>query len=169
SLAPSAGQFPTISIMFDMNKLFEKFILHCIKIASLGRNYTANGQVRKKFFEAKTIRPDIFIQHASGNFVIDTKWKAPQETGISDADLKQMYVYNNYFDCAHSILLYPQTGDMAIKTGSFHKKIQSADGDQAQYCTSIFVSLFDESGALKPNIQIGSEILETIINLDEYI
>ena len=41
------------------------------------------------------------------NIVIDTKWKTPDGFIPSDNDLKQMFVYNEYWKAQHGILLYP--------------------------------------------------------------
>ncbi|ULT26863.1 McrC family protein [Sphingobacterium sp. E70] len=47
----------------------------------------------------KPLRPDILLKHCSGKqFIIDTKWKNYSYDSISSQDLRQIYVYADYWD-----------------------------------------------------------------------
>lgn len=54
-------------------------------------------------------------------YVIDTKWRIPENNQPSDDELKQMYAYNIYWDASKSILLYPKVNPQVEVFGKFHK------------------------------------------------
>ncbi len=108
----SKGQNNVLAILFDMNDLWEEYIFRQIKRHGF-EGWNINDQVRKDFwkrtnptYQNKTIRPDIIISANGRRIIIDTKWKLPDDDVPSDNDLKQMYVYNQYWE-GISILLYP--------------------------------------------------------------
>jgi 5-methylcytosine-specific restriction enzyme subunit McrC len=112
------GHKEVFAIMFDMNKLWEKFVL-----AEMQRqlsDYEVNGQTSKTFWETKTVRPDIFLHKKDKpNIIVDTKWKIPKENTPSDEDLKQMFVYHLYFEADTTILLYPNNGVNKAISGKY--------------------------------------------------
>lgn len=108
----SSGHNNVLAILFDMNDLWEEYIFrqlyrHCF------RGWSITAQKEKYFWKQtdgnrrKIIKPDIVIMANGKKIIIDTKWKLPEDNIPSDSDLKQMYVYNQYWD-GTSILLYPQ-------------------------------------------------------------
>lgn len=107
------GSENVIAILFDMNKLWEEFVYRRLKKEETIFNITVHRQQSANFWKAdgsyrsKTIRPDIVIKHADETIVLDTKWKILQDLTPSDEDLKQMFVYNLYWDCDRSVLSYP--------------------------------------------------------------
>lgn len=117
------GQNKVLAIMFDMNKLWESYILAMLRKVKQSE-YRVRGQMSAGFWKPekgrkKTIRPDIVLEPRnpeSGlkNIVIDTKWKTPKNLRPSDADLKQMYVYNELFESKDSFLLYPHQQSIKI-------------------------------------------------------
>lgn len=73
-----SGQQEMIALLFDMNKLWEEYVYRMLLRAtddSLKVKYNQS----KKFWEGKTIRPDIEIIKKEGgsikSYIIDTKWK----------------------------------------------------------------------------------------------
>jgi 5-methylcytosine-specific restriction endonuclease McrBC regulatory subunit McrC len=89
---------------------------------------------------------------AEETFVIDTKWKVIDQRHPSDDDLKQMFVYNAYWESSKSMLLYPKTFDQTEKFGTYHKGLPNA-----HHCKLGFVHVVDGSGKL--NMGIGWEVL----------
>ena len=61
------------------------------------------------------MKPDIVIRHKETKkiFVMDTKWKVLADSkanyGISQADMYQMYAYQNKYGSENVTLLYPLT------------------------------------------------------------
>lgn len=120
----STGTENVLAILFDMNKLFEEFVYRVLK--KYNDNLKVSAQQRMVFWESETIskgiRPDMIIEKESGKMIVDTKWKVPQDSTPSDADLKQMYVYNKYFDSQEAVLLYPSTKAIMNMDGTYTLK-----------------------------------------------
>ncbi len=98
--------------MFDMNLLWEQFVLVSLKKS---KNIKVTGQNSKGFWkprngQTRSIRPDIKITNDQGSFVLDTKWKNI-DTKPSIEDVRQMYAYHHYFQAQKVALLYPGTNE----------------------------------------------------------
>jgi 5-methylcytosine-specific restriction enzyme subunit McrC len=144
------GRENILAIMFDMNLLYENFIFRKLqKFKNENPTLISNikEQNRMPFWESKGIKADILIESNNKKIIIDTKWKVLYELSPSDADLKQMFVYNLHYEADHSILLYPKTihvsqGKKAFRHHDFKEK----------YCQLGFVELFDEKDNLIKNL-----------------
>jgi 5-methylcytosine-specific restriction enzyme subunit McrC len=164
----SRGDENMLALLFDMNKLWEKYIYKQLK-ARESDNLRVMYQAQDLFWESKRIYPDIVvknkrtIQNIDGTAkdiwepcIIDTKWKLIDVNKPSDDDLKQMYVYNMYWNSPKSMLLYPKlAGARDSSFGKFHK---GRSGDN--HCKIGFVSVLDESGGL--NQEVASDVLSKI-------
>lgn len=120
----STGSNHVLAILFDMNLLFEKYVLNQLRRAEEAKDWEVRGQASTLFWESKTLRPDIILKRKntgteSMNIVLDTKWKVLDNINPSDADLKQMYAYNHYFDSSRSYLLYPNIHNIKNKQGKY--------------------------------------------------
>jgi 5-methylcytosine-specific restriction enzyme subunit McrC len=158
------GNDNVLAILFDMNVLYEEYIYRKLKILAQNQELkiaNVRRQYRKSFWDTRSIKPDIIIETGSCNFVIDTKWKILNDTRPSDEDLKQMLVYNLYYDSDLSILLYPKTViDTAEKKAYSHETLSS------KYCQVAFVDLFNVYNKLEKNL---GEILYSALLKDEII
>ena len=111
----AGGTDNVIAILFDMNRLWEELIYRRLKKEETYFGVTVHRQQSKSFWQPlesdrpKNIKPDIVITNEGGSqtIIIDTKWKLVDDLLPGDADLKQMYVYNLFWSCKKSILLYP--------------------------------------------------------------
>jgi 5-methylcytosine-specific restriction enzyme subunit McrC len=107
----SSGNHDTLTLMFDMNKLWEAFISSTLcKLRYDG--WTVRFQNRKMFWESESnlkvgIKPDIFIEKDNVRIVLDTKWKNLGYKSPSVEDLRQMFVYSQYWKATHTALVYP--------------------------------------------------------------
>jgi 5-methylcytosine-specific restriction enzyme subunit McrC len=85
----STGREKMISLLFDMNRLWEEFILIQIRKELAGTSYSVKGQDSQTFIGSNYLKPDVVIQHDEDSkkvYIIDTKWKRPtnQSSSISD-------------------------------------------------------------------------------------
>lgn len=150
------GQENMLALLFDMNKLWEEYVFRMLQ-RNKPKNISVEFQNSQRFWEHKTIRPDIVITKRDDEkteiFVIDTKWKVIDYRNPSDDDLKQMYAYNIYWNSSKSMLLYPKIQTFPEKFGIFHKGRENGNE-----CKLGFINVLDSDG--KIDLNIGSMILE---------
>ncbi|GER58137.1 hypothetical protein ULMA_02450 [Patiriisocius marinus] len=154
----SFGQDNMLTLLFDMNMLWEEYIFRTLnKHKPFG--YEVSFQNSDTFWEHKTIRPDIVITNTkSENFVIDTKWKIVESNNPSDNDLKQMFVYNLHWKSKKSILLYPQVNQRDSEFGNyFYKHLENSQNQ----CKLGFVSVL-ENGSIKKGNILSDEIFDKL-------
>lgn len=164
-----SGKFDVLAIFFDMNELFEVFVLRQLKKSEKLFDLQVRGQRSAGFWQAdgirKTIRPDILITHQYGQgdcTVLDTKWKTPRDGRPADSDLKQMYAYNMQFGASRSYLLYPQTGKDTDTEGAFTPP--SNHPDLQHDCGMWYVDLLRD-GHLRRNL--GDDVLSRLVRDSE--
>lgn len=106
-----SGSEEMLALLFDMNSLWEEYILIRLKQAADDKGFKVYGQNSTGFWKNITIRPDIVlekeIEGKTEIFIIDTKWKNIENSEPSANDLRQMYVYNEYWYSNKAMLLYP--------------------------------------------------------------
>ncbi|MFZ2899865.1 MAG: restriction endonuclease [Saprospiraceae bacterium] len=116
------GRHDVLALMFDMNLLWEQFIYATLR-GLRTEGVSINAQFPRKFWKPDhgksiMIRPDIWIQKDAGNIILDTKWKNLNGNNPSADDLRQMYVYHDYFGAKKVALVYP--GEAPFETsGAF--------------------------------------------------
>mgnify|MGYP003629680396 CR=1 FL=1 len=105
-----SGSEKMIALLFDMNNLWEEYILVQLKKAFRDDEVQVLGQRSKTLWNNFTIRPDIVIKRGEETLmIIDTKWKIIDHNKPSTNDLRQMYVYNEYWKALIALLVYPGT------------------------------------------------------------
>jgi 5-methylcytosine-specific restriction enzyme subunit McrC len=158
-----SGRENMLTLLFDMNKLWEEYIYRMLLRAKQD-DITISFQNVQKFWQGRTIRPDLVIKKKtpSGDetFIIDTKWKILDKLNPkpSDDDLKQMFAYNLYWDAKKSMLLYPNSVEIEESFGSYWKGRENPEENQ---CKVGFVNVLDEEGNL--NYGIGNAIFEKVL------
>ena len=146
----SAGDEKMLALLFDMNNLWEEYVLVKLKQeAAALQNVEVYGQQSKEFWQGITIRPDIVVKKDEKYFVIDTKWKNIQNFNPSTQDLRQMYVYNDYWKSVRAMLLYPSETSVPPDFKHFRQR--------EHQCAVGRLNLI-ENGRLKQDI--GKEILD---------
>jgi len=140
-----SGREPVLSILFDMEILWEKFI-HRLLARRCPDGWRLIGQDSERFWEHRTVKPDlVFTQGGQVRLIADTKWKVPDDDEPSIADLRQMFAYNMRFVSRRSMLLYP--GKSRSIPGSFVN--HELGWHQTQHgCEVRFVMPFDDRGNL---------------------
>jgi len=102
------GQEKMLSLLFNMNDLWEEYVLVRLRQWNIENNlgFTIKGQSTNTFIGNHYLKPDIVLEKDNETFVIDTKWKRPQGSA-SVQDLRQMYTYCRYWNATKAMLLYP--------------------------------------------------------------
>ncbi|QRM90777.1 restriction endonuclease [Lacinutrix sp. WUR7] len=164
----TSGKEKMLSLLFDMNELWETYILKQLQKACEGTNMEVSGQESKSFWGSNSLRPDIVLRQGKKTFIIDTKWKRPQKSSASVSDLRQMYTYCRFWDAEKAMLLYP--GDYAENkfksylTDDYSKHVSDETSEIDHQCKMGFVSVLDGDGSLDNSI--GKSILQiTGLNL----
>jgi 5-methylcytosine-specific restriction enzyme subunit McrC len=160
------GDNNVVAILFDMNELFERFILvslHRAQAKFTGKKIAVQGQLSKNFWGHKSIRPDVMIKAESEQgieqFIVDTKWKIPASNLPSDQDLKQIYVYNLQFGSTRGLLVYPRAD--AAQTEIRNTYAGALSSSVSHSCEICFVDLFGPDRKIRNDI--GSQMLAHIV------
>ncbi|MDR2580990.1 MAG: McrC family protein [Fibromonadaceae bacterium] len=154
------GSNSVLALMFDMNKLWEKFVY-----ISLKRNLKScevSEQVKRPFWSCESkkreIIPDIVINKDKDScIVLDTKWKILDSNAESlNDDLKQAFVYSVYFKAQKVALVYPGDGesidDKSIK-GKFEKFSNETEN---RTCDLVFIPVRDDDDMKAWQAEIAS-------------
>ena len=142
------GRPEALSLLFDMNKLFEEFVYRRIAKVASRMNLVAKDQKPQRYLARCTVNdsdmfkmmPDISILDNQGKIlaIIDTKWKLlnPEKPkyDISQSDMYQMLAYATQYHCNNIILLYPFNANLEkplpslrIKQGGQRISIKTVD------------------------------------------
>lgn len=158
------GNNKMLSLMFDMNMLWEEYVLSMLQKECRNSTTIIKGQESKRFWgRYKTIRPDIVIESKGNVYIIDTKWKRPVNDQPSVEDLRQMYAYSRFWNTDRVLLLYP--GDpRETRYIAYH----NFDFDQKEHkCKVAFVNVIDQTfGSRRLDENIAKNILENIEELE---
>ena len=116
-----SGSQQAISLLFEMNMLFEEYIAVELKKALRDTHDVLAQKPQKKLLQKAdgtrlfTMKPDLYVRSkATGQpvAILDTKWKLldaeERQMGVSQADLYQMYTYAGSYDVPQVLLLYPR-------------------------------------------------------------
>ncbi|MEE5113753.1 McrC family protein [Pseudomonas alliivorans] len=116
-----AGEWQGMSLLFPMERLFERYVAACLK-DSLPGDTTLYIQPSNEFLcmhQGKKIfklRPDFLIVQGEKRWVLDTKWKrlkselSEKEYGLNHADVYQMLAYGQTYLKRQGdlLLIYPK-------------------------------------------------------------
>ena len=109
----SKNKFENITLVWDMNKLFEEFIYCFIKknIPDCNAKFQINKKLLKTYTgKRRNTKVDIFINKPK--IIIDTKYKKfTCFDDISSNDIYQVMSYCTLHNVNKAILLYPQWGE----------------------------------------------------------
>jgi 5-methylcytosine-specific restriction enzyme subunit McrC len=163
----TGGTENVIAILFDMNKLWEEWVYRRLKKEEANRDISVERQQSADFWSSyllaspKKIRPDIVITTSQETIIIDTKWKIIDDHIPSDADLKQMFIYNLFWDSYRGVLLYP-AADKQANHGDY---IDYRDKTkQFTKCIVQAVNVLDKNNTLRADF--GGDLLKNILNTD---
>jgi 5-methylcytosine-specific restriction enzyme subunit McrC len=153
----SSGSERMLALLFDMNSLWEEYVL--IRLKQAAKDVSIYGQQSIVLWNGITIRPDIVIARGEEKYIIDTKWKNIDYGKPSTHDLRQMYVYNEYWGSTKAMLLYPSNSP------SFEEKdfisFETINGKDTNHCCALGkISIFKTAdGKEVLDDKIGETIL----------
>jgi len=151
----SKGGDNILALMFDMNVLWEKFVLASLQELK-NKGITVTAQSNRFFWKPATgkrtkIIPDIVInKNGPDCAVLDTKWKNLNGYNPSPDDLRQMYVYHEYYNAKRVALVYPASSS-GIRKGTFLPI--SSGSTQIKECSIIFITVEDTIVQWQKNIR----------------
>jgi len=157
----SSGTERMLALLFDMNSLWEEYVLIRLKQVQDEYGVTISGQQSKVFWNGITIRPDILIKKDTSTYVIDTKWKNINGSKPSTDDLRQMYVYNDYWQSEKAMLLYPATAT-SFEAKDF-KSFTILEGKATHHACGLGKIAVFVAGSTKLDEGIGRVILEWFV------
>lgn len=166
----SSGKEKMLSLLFDMNSLWEEYILKQLRKYCKTLGIEVSGQESKSFWGYNMLRPDIVLRYKDKIYIIDTKWKRPKSKGISVEDLRQIYTYCRFWNADKGMLLYPGIGEDEFKIYKTDDYLKNHDGkltDLNHQCKLGLVSVLNEDGT-DLNLNIGKEIFSLLeIEIDK--
>ena len=117
-----AGEYQGISLLFPMEKLFERFVARWLRsslatgvdVRTPARSQSLCEHQQKPIFQ---LEPDILIADGGQCWVLDTKWKLLEASkradkyGLSQSDFYQLFAYGHKYlgGTGRMALIYPRT------------------------------------------------------------
>ncbi|NOX47805.1 MAG: restriction endonuclease [Chlorobi bacterium] len=162
----SNGQSDILALMFDMNLLWEKFIYISLR-KYLPKDMVISAQTTKYFWRPEkgygsTMRPDIVLTWDKETYVLDTKWKNIGDSNPSPNDLRQLYVYHEYYEAEKVALIYP--GVENLKKGNYYDT--QGNGLSAKECG--LISIPSHKSITNGQEEIKNQIYGNWLGVGEY-
>jgi 5-methylcytosine-specific restriction enzyme subunit McrC len=113
--SPTLASGPTqaLALLFDMNRLFERYIARRLHQAGARVGSHVQLQASRRLWGRSTLKPDLLVTIPTDSgavlFVLDTKWKVPAHATPKAEDLRQLYTYCHLWQANHGLLIYPHT------------------------------------------------------------
>ena len=155
----SGGQ-KMIALLFNMNELWEEYILKMMKKyvrENIDKGWSVYGQESKTFYGSyRTIRPDIVLRREGVNnetYIIDTKWKRPINKPVSIEDLRQMYAYGRFWDSDKLMLLYPGENH----DSGYESYPNEFDSNRKHQCKIVRISVLNDNYL---DLNIGQKVIK---------
>lgn len=117
-----AGDYQGISLLFPMEKLFERFVARWLRatlapgveMRTPARSESLCHHQQKPIFQ---LEPDIYIADGGQRWILDTKWKLldagkrMDKYGLSQSDFYQLFAYGQKYlgGAGRMALIYPRT------------------------------------------------------------
>jgi len=148
------GSNNVLALMFDMNILWEKFVYKSLQ-KYLPKPNKIEAQNSKNFWKPingrrTTMRPDVVINKGEADcIVLDTKWKNINKSNPKPDDLRQLYVYKEYYCSTKVALIYPGSHS-ACNSGLYYKK--NSYGPSENECAVITIKANRDINKWQANI-----------------
>lgn len=167
----SKNKFENITLIWDMNKLFEEFVFEIMKKFENELGCKLTAQRGRKLLVGDTSKKrntfvDIMIEKINGEkIVLDTKYKKfVSSDDFSNADVFQVSTYCLLHKAKHAILLYPKW-DTSASENDFHLNIDNpSESDIYQIDFKTINLQYDYIGK-KENLEKIKEDIKRILNV----
>lgn len=150
------GPFRGLALLFDMNLLFEEYLYRQLlrwKMPTI----QLERQRSTVFWGQNRLRPDLVIATPEDRWVLDTKWRILPRYQPSADELRQIYVYCDYFKARRGMLIFPYTGQEVAGLHQPYSPLPSP-AEQDRSCQLFFARVLSPEGRL--NRSLGKELLE---------
>jgi hypothetical protein len=152
-------------------KNLKKIIHICVANNWLTRNPFINyktkikePQLKKEYWKLNgkrsvNLKPDVIIIKNECRYVLDTKWKLPNNNKPGYSDLQQMYAYTKYFKSDDTILCFAGNSDEFI-SGNFFSEVYGGEN----YPCSVLRIAMNASSPIYEWQEIISKTIQDTIN-----
>lgn len=165
SIDLSKNRFENITLVWDMNKLFEEFIFEIIRKYNPNDKYKLTAQKGRKLLIGDTNKKrntfvDIMLESKDRKIVLDTKYKKfANINDFSNSDVFQVSAYCLLHNARHAVLIYPQWGEDKLDNAYF---LNTDNFDSEKY-KIYFQTINLRRQSLKNNLEtIRQEILDIL-------
>ena len=143
----SQNRIENITILWDMNKLFEEFVYQLLKKGQneFEVNYQKKCCLLKRVGKGKEFRDtytDIFLERGKEKIVLDTKYKIGS---FANSDIYQVCTYCLLHSAYNAILFYPlkfsKEGNEYFKKGSSYK-LNTNETKEDVYIHRVYINLY---------------------------
>lgn len=127
-----AGQTHGLSLLFPMEKLFERHVVQWLRRCWMNRGRVRAPAASQSLCSHEDrpifqLQPDILVEADSERWVLDTKWKLldagnrSDKYGLSQADFYQLYAYGQKYlgGKGRMALIYPRTEGFLLPLSPF--------------------------------------------------
>lgn len=103
------GRNDVFALLFNMNTLWEKFIIRSLKSA-LPDGKAFKPTTRDCYWQADSDvsvlkhNPDLFIYDKETLYIADAKWK---QSPVAHTDVRQLYIYTRFYGSDNGFMIYP--------------------------------------------------------------
>ena len=129
----SKNKFENITLIWDMNKLFEEFIFEIMKKNELEFGWTFTAQKGKRLLagddnKKRNTYVDIYAENDKDKIILDTKYKIFTGTDdFSNADVFQVSTYCLLHNADKAVLIYPRWNKEVPNVPSFKLNTDEKD------------------------------------------
>ena len=149
------GNIQLWALLFDMNLLFEEYVYQ--KLIGVGlKGLEVRRQERIPFWQRRYLQPDLVLRYQGKRTVLDTKWKMLAKAQPSMEDLRQLFVYAQFFGAEKSVLLFPEVGQNAGDLPEIPYALPSTDSPP-NYVSGLFGTSSERKFALIQ--KLGKDLL----------
>tara|TARA_Y100000590_G_C15662168_1_gene993105 strand:- start:404 stop:1690 length:1287 start_codon:yes stop_codon:yes gene_type:complete len=164
------GNKQALSLLFDMNKLFEAYISRMLRNVAFRQGLKLREQGPQRYLAQKMIdkksiflmKPDITLldKDDKPRVLLDTKWKLldskDTKYGVNQADIYQIFAYAQQYECQNVVLIYPEHSNINDVSPIFKTVI----GD-----VKIFIWTIDLTNLAKNDSDVSKQLSNRLSSL----